>query len=141
MSARAELKNVLIAALEAAFPDVAIVPWSGEEAIFNAARQFPSLSVAYAGTEFGEHQETGEDAPATYARDHVFHLFISTQNAGAAAGDDHAMEIMEKAEQDVSGRKIADRGIAELVGEELVNVHLGRFLYVQTWKINLLESH
>lgn len=138
MSARTDIKNALITKISAANTGVAIGTWDGEEAIFNSAHAWPSIAVAYAGTEFGESEELGA---TTYARHHVFQVFVCTAHAGSVIGDTQAMTILENSETAVAGQIIASLGQAEIIGEELVHVHMGRFLYVQTWKITLLESH
>lgn len=141
MSDRTAIRADLLAKISAANPGVPIDTWDGEEAVFNAARNWPSLSVAYAGTEFGEPEEIGPNQ-ATYARNHVFQVFVCAANVpNGASGDSQAMTILEAAEQTASGQIIADLGQAEIIGEELVHVHMGRFLFVQTWKITLLEAH
>lgn len=139
MSKRIDLRDDLLAAVQTANPGITIDDWAGEEAVFNTAHAWPSIAVAYAGTEFGESEEIGA---TTYGRSHVFHVFVCTANvAGGTAGDAAAMTILENTETAVSGQLIADLGLAEVMGEELVHVHMGRFLYAQTWKIVLLESH
>ena len=139
MSDRTNIKTDLIAKISAANPGIPIDTWDGEEAVFNSAHNWPSIAVAYAGTEFGEPEEIGA---ATYVRNHVFQVFVCTAHvSGGEAGDTKAMAIMEASETTVVGQLIAGLGLAEIIGEELVHVHMGRFLYVQTWKINLLESH
>jgi hypothetical protein len=140
MSDRTNIKADLLAKISAANPGVGIELWDGEEAVFNSAHAWPSIAVAYAGTEFGEDEEIGPVA-TTYARNHVFQVFVCTLHASGIEGDTQAMTIMENAEKTVAGQLIAGLGLAEIIGEELVHVHMGRFLYVQTWKINLLESH
>ena len=141
MSARTAIAADLLAKISTANPGVPIDAWDGEEAVFNSARNWPSLSVAYAGAEFGEPLEIGPNQ-ATYSRSHAFHVFACAANIpNGASGDSQAMTILEASEQTVSGQIIAGLGQAEIIGEELVHVHMGRFLYVQTWKINLLESH
>ena len=90
MSARIDIRSGLLAAVSAANPGVAISTWDGEEAVFNQAREWPSLAVAYAGTEFGEHEELGNAPSATYARTHVFHLFVNTQHTQGLPGDEQA---------------------------------------------------
>lgn len=138
---RTVIKVDLVARISAANPTVPVDSWDGEEAVFNNSHAWPSLAVAYAGTEFGDQQEIGDDQ-ATYARNHVFQVFVCTANVhNGEAGDNQAMAIMGASETKVSGKIIAGLGQAEIIGEELVHVHMGRFLYVQTWKITLLESH
>lgn len=136
---RSQLKTALAEAVGIAAPAVPIEQWAGEEAVFNAAHAWPGISIAYAGTEFGEPEEIG-DNQATYDRGHVFRVFIYTMNA-TTGGDDQAMTILEAIETKVSGKILATAGQAEIIGEELVHVHMGRFLYVQTWRLAILESH
>lgn len=139
MSIRIDLRDDLLAAVQTANSGVSIDDWAGEEAVFNTAHAWPSIAVAYAGTEFGESEEIGV---TTYARSHIFHIFVCAANvAGGAAGDATAMTILENTETAVSGQLISDLGLAEVISEELVHVHMGRYLYAQTWKIVLLESH
>lgn len=141
MTTRTAIKDDLVAKLTGANPGVPVEKWDGEEAVFNNAHAWPSMYVAYAGTEFGDQQEVGDDQ-ATYGRNHVFQVFVCTANENnGAAGDDQAMDIMEASETAAAGNIIASLGQAEIIGEEMVHVHMGRFLYVQTWKITLLESH
>jgi hypothetical protein len=139
MSQRSDIKAALVAA-SAAATGVAVENWAGEEAIFNAAHAWPGISVAYAGAEFGEQEEIGGEQ-ATYERGHVFRIFVYTQNTAHQSGDDHAATILESMETKIAGKIIAGQGQAEIIGEELVHVHMGRYLYVQTWKTPVLESH
>ncbi len=143
MTDRIAMKNGLVAAIAAVNQGVPVEPWNGEEAVFNTAHAWPGISVSYAGMEFSESEEIGADQ-ATYDRAHVFRAFTYAMNSslpGQPSGEDQAMAIMEKAEKGVSGKIIIGQGQAELIGEEQVHTHLGRVLYMQTWKIPVLESH
>jgi len=145
MSSRTDIKKSLKAYTEAALTAAGLsVPtekWSGEEAVFNESHAWPGVSITPAGIEFGEPEEIGFEL-ATYQRGHVFHVFVYAAHVpGGAAGDDTCDVILDAIEAGVAGKLIANLGQAEIIGEERVHVHMGRFLYVQTWKINLLESH
>jgi hypothetical protein len=145
---RTTLKTALVTALTAALtpdepeavPAAPVAKWDGEEAVFNQNRLWPALFVAYAGTEFGDQLEIGPDQ-ATYERAHIFQVFYATAHTAATAGDEQAMELMAAVETGVSGLILAELAQAEILGEELVHVHMGRFLYVQTWRLALVESH
>lgn len=146
MSTRTDLKNGLKTAIEAALAaaelTVATEKWSGEEAVFNEHHAWPGVSVTAAGIEFGEPLEVRDDDGATYQRGHVFHVFSYAAHVpNGPDGDDTCDAINDVIEDGVAGALIADLGKAEIIGEERVHVHMGRFLYVQTWKIELLESH
>jgi len=145
MSLRTDLKTALkakvAAAIAAAGLTVPCEKWSGEEAVFNESHAWPGISVAAAGIEFGEPLEIREDNAATYQRGHVFHVFAYAAHVpNGADGDDTCDAILDVIEDGVAGQLIAGLGKAEIIGEERVHVHMGRFLYVQTWKIELLES-
>ncbi|MFA7347261.1 MAG: hypothetical protein WCZ86_05835 [Desulfurivibrionaceae bacterium] len=146
MSLRTTLKNGLKAAVEAAIAAAALtVPvekWSGEEAVFNDSHAWPGISVTSAGIEFGEPEEIREDDGATYQRGHVFRVFTYAAHVpNGTDGDDTCDAINDVIEDGVAGHLISGLGKAEIIGEEQVAAHMGRFLYVQTWKIELLESH
>ncbi len=137
MSVRGDLRAALVTAIAAA-TGLAAGTWDGEEAVFNSAHAWPGIAVAYAGVDFGESLEIGA---ATYSRAHLFHVFVFAATAGATGGDVTAMGLLEDIEKTVAGQLLAAAGLAEIVGEELVQAHMGRFLYVQTWRLEMVESH
>lgn len=139
-TARLSIINAFKVEVLAANPTVAIEKWNGEEAVFNSAHTWPCVFLSYAGLDFGQQEEFGA---TTYARTHVFNVFVAAASSisDGTLGDETAVELLENIEIGVSGKEISGIGLAELINEELVHAHMGRFLYVQTWKIEAIESH
>ncbi len=138
---KSDLKAKIEAAVAAAGLAAPIEKWSGEDAVFNEHHAWPGISITPAGIEFGEPEEIRDDDGATYKRGHVFHVFTYAAHVpNGADGDDTCDAILGAIEEGIAGQLIAEAGKAEIIGEGQVHVHMGRFLYVQTWKIELLES-
>lgn len=146
MRVRTALKTAFKDAIALALPPervpaVPIEKWDGEEEVFNSAHGWPGLSLVSDGIDFGEREEISEEV-ATYQRDHIFHVFVYAAHVpNGSAGDEIAEAIMDDLEAGVAGQLIGGLGLAEIIGEKRVHVHMGRCLYVQAWKITLLESH
>lgn len=146
MRVRTALKTAFKAAIALALPitrvpAVPIENWDGEEEVFNSTHSWPGVSLVSDGIDFGEREEISEEV-ATYQRDHIFHVFVYAAHVpNGSSGDEIAEAIMDDLEAGVAGEIIGGLGLAEIIGEKRVHVHMGRCLYVQAWKITMLESH
>ena len=140
MSLRRQIRDDIITAAQTLLPDVPVRKWSGEERAFNEEREWPVVYVAYAGVEFSDDMELGA---ATYERIHYYDIFVCARDDATQTGDDYAMDILETLETGLSGKVVADgRAMLELAeGEALVRAEIGRFLYVQSWRASVLETH
>jgi phage gp37-like protein len=142
MSDVSTLKSDIISKIDA-ITTATVAKWAGEDVAFSATK--PGIYVQWLGEAEGDNEEIGG---ILYISDHIFVVFVATEDSETTDGDDAAATLLEAVRGALHSKSISTFGYAQPYSGHfpgglttmLIGVHAGAYLYGQAWRIEQIKG-